>query len=287
MREIKLEINEKLDNLTVGQILTGHLKLSKRLITKLKQEEKGILLNGSHVTVRGVVKEGDTLTVNMPEKTSPNVVPVNIPLDILYEDEDLLVVNKPQDMPVHPSMNNYENTLGNAVMYYFRDEKFVYRAVNRLDRDTTGVVIIAKTPQASHSLSLQMQKGIFKKRYLCVTQGVPNPLKGEIDAPIRREKESVIKRIVAEDGKRAVTRYEVLEENGVNALVSVDLLTGRTHQIRVHFSYIGCPLKNDFLYGTQENDTPFMLHCGEVCFNHPVTGEQMKIMAPVPTYMKL
>ena len=287
MRELKLIVQSEQIDKTVGWLLVNHFKLSKRLITKLKQDPKGILLNGEHITVRGIVKQGDELLVTMPENQSLNVIPVEMPLDILYEDEDILAVNNTQDMPVHPSLNNFYNTLGNAVMYYYKDKPFVFRAVNRLDRDTTGVVIIAKTPQASHNLSVQMQKGIFKKTYLCITDGVPSPKHGEINAPIRREAESIIKRIVALDGKRAVTQYEVLEDNGINALVKVNLLTGRTHQIRVHFSYIGYPLKNDFLYGTQAGDEAFMLHCAEIKFNHPVTKEPLIISAPKPSYMKI
>ena len=165
MRELTFIIDDNYDGKSVKTVLESRFKLSKRLITKLKQDPKGILLNDSHITVRGVVKKGDILSVNMPEKISENVIPVEMPLDILYEDEDILAVNKPKDMPVHPSLNNYDNTLGNAVMYYYKDKPFVYRAVTRLDRDTTGVVIIAKTPQAGHNLSLQMQNGIFEKTH--------------------------------------------------------------------------------------------------------------------------
>lgn len=287
MRELKFTIDDNFNGKTVKTVLESHFKLSKRLITKLKQDEKGILLNGEHITVRGIVKTGDVLSVNMPEKISENVIPVEMPIDILYEDEDILAVNKPKDMPVHPSLNNYDNTLGNAVMYYYKDKPFVYRAVTRLDRDTTGVVVIAKTPQAGHNLSVQMQKGIFEKTYFCITEGVPCPEKGVIDAPIKREQESIIKRIVSPDGKKAVTEYEVVEKNRENALVKVNLLTGRTHQIRVHFSHIGYPLKNDFLYGTQTQNEEFMLHCEQVSFNHPVSGVKITIKAPLPPYMKI
>lgn len=287
MRELTFIIDDNYDGKSVKTVLESRFKLSKRLITKLKQEEKGILLNDSHITVRGVVKKGDILSVNMPEKISENVIPVEMPLDILYEDEDILAVNKPKDMPVHPSLNNYDNTLGNAVMYYYKDKPFVYRAVTRLDRDTTGVVIIAKTPQAGHNLSLQMQNGIFEKTYFCITDGVPNPEKGVIDAPIKREQESIIKRVVSPDGKRAITEYEVVEKNDKNALVKVNLITGRTHQIRVHFSYIGYPLKNDFLYGIQTENEEFMLHCEQVSFNHPISGAKITVKAPLPPYMEI
>ena len=286
MRTLKLKISNQEDGKEVKWLLFTKFKLSSRLVTKLKNTD-GIKLNNESVTVRKTVKVGDVLELILPDEKSKNVIPVDLPLDILYEDEDLLIVNKPYDMPVHPSMNNYDNTLGNAVMYRYKDIPFTYRPVNRLDRDTTGVVIVARTAQAADSLSKQMQNGTYKKTYLCITDGVPNPLKGIIDAPIKREQESVIKRIVSSDGQAAVTNYEVLKENGKNALVKVNPVTGRTHQIRVHFSYIGCPLKNDFLYGKQENDEIFMLHCSKVEFNHPVTCKKIIITAPVPHYMSI
>lgn len=286
MRTLELIIDKTDDGKEIKSLLENKLKLSRRLISGLKNND-GIKLNGDSKTVRTKVKTGDKLEIIMPEKNSANVVPVNIPLDILYEDDDLLAVNKPLDMPVHPSLNNYRNTLGNAVMYYFKDIPFTYRPVNRLDRDTTGVVIIAKTPQAANSLSKQMQKGIYEKEYCCITEGIPVPKEGTIDAPIMREKESIIKRVVASDGQYAVTNYKVEKEKGKNAILTVRPVTGRTHQIRVHLSYIGCPLKNDFLYGKQKDDSPFMLHCKKVTFNHPVTGIRMSIEAPIPEYFKI
>ena len=286
MRKLEMIIDDLNSGKEVKQLLQNNFKLSSRLITKLKNTN-GIKLNGESVTVRKVVAVGDVLELILPDAQSQNVIPIEMPLDILYEDEDILVVNKPFDMPVHPSMNNYDNTLGNAVMFHYKDIPFTYRPVNRLDRDTTGVVIIARSAYSAAELSKQLQNGTYKKTYICVTDGVPNPAIGRIDAPIKREQESVIKRIVSNDGKEAITNYKVLEENGKNALVEVKPITGRTHQIRVHFSYIGCPLKNDFLYGKQENDDIFMLHCKSVEFRHPVTKEKMTVVAPNPSYMKI
>lgn len=286
MRELTLNITEKENGADVGTLLKKHLKLSSRLITKLKNNG-GIILNGEVVTVRKIAQEGDILTVKMPENNSPNVVPRDIPLDILYEDDDLLIVNKPKDMPVHPSMNNYENTLGNAVMYYYKDIPFVYRPVNRLDRDTTGVVIVAKTPQASHDLSRQMQEGNFKKEYLALVSGIPTPEYGIIDAPIKREQESIIKRCVSPDGQRAVTEYVIIKKGEDTSVAHVKLHTGRTHQIRVHFAHIGHPLKYDYLYGTEEVGKSFCLHCYKLTFFHPVTKERVCIIANPPDYFKI
>ncbi len=281
MRELKLIITEKEEKYTVGQLIKNHFKVSSRLLTKLKQNDL-IKLNGEHVTVRGTVKIGDELKLIMPESSSLNVIPVNIPIDIVYEDEDLLVVNKPKNMPVHPSMNNYDNTLGNAVRYYFKDIPFVYRPVNRLDRDTTGLVIVAKTPYVSNSLSKQMQNNTFKKRYLALTDGIPEPFEGIIDAPIAREQESIIKRCVREDGQRAVTEYKVVKKSNDRAVAEVLLHTGRTHQIRVHFAHIGCPLFADSLYGNEVERETFNLHCNKLDFVHPVTGEEMHLECEPP-----
>ncbi len=281
MRELKLIIDEKHSEYTVGQLIKNHFKISSRLLTKLKQNDL-IKLNGEHVTVRGTVKVGDELKLIMPESSSLNVIPVNIPIDIVYEDEDLLVVNKPKDMPVHPSMNNYDNTLGNAVRYYFKDIPFVYRPVNRLDRDTTGLVIVAKTPQASHSLSEQMQKNIFRKTYLAIADGIVSPEQGIIDVPIAREQESIIKRCVRDDGQRAITEYKIIRKGNNKSVAEILLHTGRTHQIRVHFAHIGYPLYADSLYGREVPGETFNLHCRRLEFLHPVTKAQLCIECMPP-----
>ena len=277
MPDFQLNIKKEHEAYSVGELIAKNFKISSRMLTKLKNND-GIKLNGEHITVRGRVKEGDVLSLIFPKEQSKNVVPVNLPLNILFEDEQLLIVNKPKDMPVHPSLNNYTNTLGNAVMYYYKDIPFVYRPVNRLDRDTTGIVIIAKTAYAHYELSKQMQKNIFKKTYTAVTVAPPVPEKGIINAPIRREQESIIKRIVADDGQVAITEYETLSVKDGHATVKVLLHTGRTHQIRVHFAHMGFPLLYDYLYGTEVEGKTFMLHCTELEFLHPITNEKMKIV---------
>lgn len=286
MRELTLTIEEKHTNYNVGMLLKKHFGLSSRLITKLKQSG-GIKLNGEVVTVRKEVKINDILCIAMPEGISHNVIPVELPIDILYEDDDILAVNKPKNMPVHPSMNNYDNTLGNAVMFYYKDKPFVYRPVNRLDRDTTGIVIIAKTPQASHDLSRQMQESKFKKEYLALIDGIPSPEYGIIDAPIKREQESIIKRCVASDGQRAITEYVIIDKNDTSSVAHIKLHTGRTHQIRVHFSHIGHPLKYDYLYGTEEIGKTFCLHCYKLTFFHPVTKERVTLICNPPGELNL
>ena len=276
MEEIILKITAQHHGKTVKQILDGHLKLSSRLISRLKVPG-GITVNGKNVTVRAILYENDILKISPPARRSENVIPVNIPIDILYEDDDILAVNKPQDMPVHPSLHNYRNTLGNAVMYHYGNPDMVYRAVTRLDRDTTGIVLIAKTQRAAAVLSKQLIAGKIIKTYYCITENIPEPQCGEINAPIKRERESIIKRCVSPEGQNALTRYEVLIAVQGCCLIKVQPVTGRTHQIRVHLSHIGCPLKNDFLYGSQNDDAPFKLHCGSLEFYHPASGERMII----------
>ncbi len=281
MRRLQLKITQEHSGALVGYLLKNQLGISSRLLSKLKRCGE-IRLNQSHVTVRSVVSEGDLLEVFLPEESSETILPSPISLCILYEDEDLLVVNKPAGMPVHPSLNHQENTLGNAVCYHWKDHPFVYRPVNRLDKDTTGIVVVAKTQHAGFQLSRQMQDGRFQKIYYAVTARIPIPPKGIIDAPIRRETDSIIKRCVSADGQKAVTQYRVLSEKDGKALVEVKLLTGRTHQIRVHFAHIGAPLYADYLYGKEIPNTHFLLHCRQLEFWHPVTEKKLCFTCPSP-----
>lgn len=282
MRKFELVITKELDGQSVGNILRYRFFVSSRLLPELKRTG-GIILNGKSVTVREKVKEGDVFTLCLCEETpSENVVAVDIPLCILYEDEDILAVSKPKDMPVHPSLHNYENTLGNAVMYYYRDREFVFRPITRLDRDTTGIVLIAKNRLSAALLSDSMKNGQIKKTYLAYLSKTPKDKKGEIEAPIERCDESVIKRKVSPDGKYALTKYEIVSEKPDGTCVArINPITGRTHQIRVHMAHIGCPLVYDYLYGTEIPEKTLFLHCETLDFVHPITREEMHITCPV------
>ena len=250
-----------------------HLGLSVTLIKKAKYG--GIHLNGTAVTVRSSVFNGDKVEIFLPESASEGIPSADIPLKVLYEDEWLIAVDKPTNMPTHPSKGNNLPTLANAVMGYYGGN-FVFRSVNRLDRDTSGIVIIAKNQLAAGRLSDSMKKGLWSKKYHALVKGVPSPTSGIIDAPIERESEGNIKRMVRGDGKRAITKYRVIEDYGDSSLCEVTLLTGRTHQIRVHFAYIGHPLVSDFLYGTK-TERDYYLRCTEISFPHPESGEIIKI----------
>lgn len=251
------------------------LGLSVTLVKKAKYG--GIILNGTPVTVRAQVNEGDKIEIYVGGARSEGIPPMDIPIKILYEDEDILAVDKPTNMPTHPSKGNNLPTLANAVMGYYGGD-FVFRSVNRLDRNTSGIVIIAKNRISAAALSSSMKKGLWQKKYHAVVDGIPSPNEATVDAPIERIAEGNIKREVRDDGKRAITKYRVIEEMGDSSLCEVILLTGRTHQIRVHMAYIGHPLCSDFLYGVPSEKDSF-LRCVEISFPHPRTNENIVIKA--------
>lgn len=277
MNNIKLVVDEKMSGRKLRDILRRDMKLSANLLTKLKKTG-GILLNGNIAITSYIVNAGDEICINFPKEEKSNIPATDIPLEVVYEDEHIVAVNKPKDMPTHPSIGNYYNTLGNACMYYYRDVNFVFRPVNRLDRDTTGIVIIAKNAITSYLLSEQMKQGGFKKTYYAITEGIPNPKNAIIDVPIARESESIIKRKISPLGQRAITEYNVLKTHENLALLRINLHTGRTHQIRVHMAHIGTPLLYDYMYGTEVSGETLFLHCGEVEFIHPFTEEKVHLV---------
>lgn len=259
-------------------------------IVHLKKTEEGIVRNGVWAYVRDILREGDRLEISFSEEhSSENIVPSDIPLDIVYEDEDILVVNKGADTPIHPSQGNYENSLANAVMNYYRNkgESFVFRCINRLDRDTSGLVLIAKNMLSAAVLSQAMLERKICRTYLAVVKGCPDE-NGTIDLPIARREGSMIERCVdLERGERAVTHYEVLEKNERYALLKIWLETGRTHQIRVHMNAAGHPLPGDFLYYPDFTEIGRQaLHSWSLEFIHPVTGEKMHFEQPLPEDMR-
>lgn len=281
MKTIEIEITKKECNRTVKSILFDDLKMSKRLVTRLKKGD-GIKVNDEHSTVRRVVCEGDILKISFFEEQNENIVANDISLDIVYEDDEILVVNKPSDMPTHPSINHYEGTLANAVMHKFKDTKFVFRAINRLDADTTGLVIIAKNQYSANELNRQIRNREIKKVYLAICCGKLPYNSGTVEKNIKRAQESVIKRIVSDDGQYAKTDYEVLEYKDGFSLVKLRLHTGRTHQIRVHMAYINAPLYADFIYGEGIENERVRLHCYSLEFSHPVTKEKMVFKKDAP-----
>ena len=266
---------------------------SHHVLTHLKRTERGIVLNGEWAYSSTRLQSGDVLELWIrEEESSDQIIPAPLPLAIVYEDEDLMVINKPADMPIHPSINNHDNTMANAVMYYFQEkgEHFVYRCVNRLDRDTSGLLILAKNMFSAAVLYRQSAERKIHREYLAIAAG-ETPEDGIIDAPIARAADSAIMRCVDfASGERAVTHYKRLlySEERDCSLLQIRLETGRTHQIRVHMKYIGHPLLGDFLYhpSAMELIQRQALHYWSLTFAHPVTGESMHFTAPPPMDMQ-
>lgn len=278
-------ITEKEEGKTILDFLKSR-GYSHHILTLMKADKEAILLNNVRGFGKVVLSCGDVLRIHIPEaESSENILPVEMDLSILYEDEDILVLNKPADMPIHPSQGNYENTLANGAAYYFakKNEKFVYRCINRLDRDTTGALILAKNPLSAAILSRQMADRRIKRTYLALVTGIPS-LSGTIDAPIARAEGSTIEReINYEKGETAVTHYQLLAPGEHYSLVELHLETGRTHQIRVHMKHIGHPLPGDYIYNpVYDRIRRQPLHSFQLEFEHPITGEPLLFTAPLP-----
>lgn len=260
------------------------------VITHLKRTENGIMLNGEWARMRDILHTGDVLTIQLLETaSSDNIVPTPLPLTIVYEDEDILIINKAADTPIHPSQGNYDNTLANAVAYYFKQkgESFTYRCINRLDRDTTGLLILAKHMYSASILSKMVQRHEIHREYLAIATGTVYP-EGTIVAPIGRANGSTIERCVDEEnGEYACTHYKTLSTKNGYSLVSLKLETGRTHQIRVHMKYIGHPLPGDFLYNPDYSVIKRQaLHSHKLTFKHPITEKTMEFVAELPEDMR-
>ena len=292
-RIITYQINETFQNTTILQFLKKKHYTDKAIIA-LKKTPEGILLNGVWAYVNQKISSGDILTIKLSEtESSEKIVPEKLDMDIVYEDEDILVVNKPANMPVHPSQNHYTGTLANGIAYYFaaQGKPFIFRCVNRLDRDTTGLTILCKHQLASGILSNMVSERLIKRTYLAIcTDDGSLPENGTINAPIARKEGSTIERIVDyEKGEDATTRFKKLLHlpDKQISLIQLRLETGRTHQIRVHMSSIGHPLIGDDLYGgdcTMINRQA--LHSYSLHFIHPVTLEEMYFEQELPEDMK-
>lgn len=284
-RVLCYEIEETHQEERVGDFLRQK-GYSRHLLTHLKNTEDGIVCNGQMIRPYEKLKIGDELVVTLEEeKTSEKIIPVCIPLSIVYEDEDLLVIDKPADMPIHPSVNNHGNTLANALAGYYhqKGEAFVFRCINRLDRDTTGLLIVAKNGLSGAILSDMGKKREIHREYLAIACG-HTPPEGNIDAPIARKEDSILERCVNfEKGERAVTHYRTLKYKDGYSLVSLILETGRTHQIRVHMKYLGYPLTGDYLYYPDYTLLDHQaLHSYRLAFQHPITGKEMEFTAAPP-----
>lgn len=283
---------------TIAAFLTKQGWTSQNL-KNLRKTPDGIVVNGERAFQNYRLQPEDLLKVRvMEEASSGKIVPVKLPFSIVYEDEDIIAVNKPADMPIHPSLRNYENSLANALMYYYaqQDSPFVFRCINRLDRDTSGLTIVAKNSVSAGILGKQMAASVknscipkpLRREYLGIVRGESVPEHGTIEAPIARKDTSVIERMVDfQNGEHAVTHYEVVKRGHGHSLLKLWLETGRTHQIRVHLKYAGFPLIGDYLYNPDmEYIHRQALHSYRLTFLHPITGQSLQLEAPMPEDMK-
>lgn len=289
-RTISYDIDSHSEGLRVEQFLRRKGYSAQNLST-IKRMPESILVNGVHYYMKQTLKAGDRLLVRIQEtESSRNIPPVCAPLSIVYEDEDLIVVNKPAGMPIHPSLNNYTNSLANALAWYYQQQgkPFIFRCCNRLDRDTSGLTVVAKHLVSGNILSTMTKKKEVRREYLAVVRGHIAPESGTISAPLTRKEGTIIERIVDFDrGEPAVTHYHLIQEANGHSLVSLQLETGRTHQIRIHLKHLGFPLVGDYLYNPDmEYISRQALHSFRLSFPHPITGEAMDFTAPLPEDMR-
>ena len=288
---MKLEytVTETTKYTNIKQVLKSEFSISDRLILRLKKAGQ-IYCNGKAVSVNEQLHLNDIITADLAfEESCENIVPTKMNLDILYEDEGLLVVNKTPNTPVHPSLNYYEDSLSNGVKYYFDTIglKRKIRPINRLDKDTSGIVLFAKNEYIQECLVKQMKTNKFEKEYLALVQGVLTTKLQTVIAPIARKDTSIIERCVSEDGDYAETIIELIDTYSSYSLVKCTLKTGRTHQIRVHTKHISHPILGDTLYGNSSSlISRQSLHAYKVKFIHPITKEQLEIICNPPEDMR-
>lgn len=290
-RTIAYEITTEYKGIKVSRFLK-EMGYPEKILTILRKVDGNLTINGEiiHMNYELLTSNSkETLVIHIyEEESSENIISVNMPIDIIYEDEDIIVINKSASMPIHPSLNNYDNTLANAVAYYFMEkgEPFTFRCINRLDKDTTGLTVLAKHYLAAGILSQSMQTRNIKREYTAIVEGRFDSESGKINLPIGRESTSLITRnIDYEHGETAITNYQVLryiEEKDLS-LVKLNLETGRTHQIRIHMKAIGHPLIGDYLYNPNNSLLKRQaLHAGYIEFCHPITKEKISLSAPFP-----
>lgn len=289
-RTIEYLIDENSNGLRVEQFLRRR-GFSRQNLTEIKQMPQSVMVNGVHYYMRQQLCTGDHLAIHICEtQCSEKIPPCELPLDIIYEDEDIIVLNKPADMPIHPSMNNYYNSLANALAFYYEQQgkPFIFRCCNRLDRDTSGITVVAKHLVSASILASMVIERKVSREYLAIVRGSLPEKNGTINAPLGRKPGSIIERTIDwENGETAITHYRVVEEKNGHSLVSLKLETGRTHQIRIHMKHLGYPLIGDYLYNPDmERIGRQALHSHRMCFPHPITGEMMEFVAPLPEDMK-
>lgn len=274
--------NEHFDN--IKEVLKTKFEISDRLLLKLKTNNK-IFLNGKATNIKTPVNSNDIIEILMDfDEDNTNIVPTKMKLNILFEDDSLLILNKPAGFPIHPSMLHFEDSISNGVKYYFDSIglKKKIRPVNRLDKDTSGIVIFAKNEYVQECLVRQMKRNEFIKEYIAICEGVLAKTSGVINEPIARKENSIIERCIDSKGDIAITHYDIIKSNQNLSVVHLKLETGRTHQIRVHMAYIGNSILGDTLYGKASNlINRQALHSYRISFMHPVTHKKIELTAPL------
>ena len=290
-RRLTLTVTPAMAGEKIDTLLRRELHLSGTVIRRIKWLEDGILLDGVRAITGQRTAAGQVLSVRVADPDHKGImVPAPGPLDIVYEDGDLLVLNKAPGVTVHPGPGHYADTLCNFIAYYYREQGITadVHPVQRLDRGTSGLMVVAKHPHAQERLKGQLHTPAFRRVYLAVCDGTPEPPAGVVDVPIGRVPGSLVARRADPAGQRAVTRYRTLDAGRGRALVELELDTGRTHQIRVHMAHLGCPLTGDFLYGTEDPGliSRPALHSARLSLLHPVTGARMEWTQPLPEDMR-
>lgn len=287
MSTLEEKVDKSFEGRKIREFLKEKMGLSSRLI-KGASIDKRILVNNNPVKMNYVLKENDDILINLAKKESQNITPEKIDLDIVYEDKDIIVINKRPNMVVHPTKRYQSGTLANGLLYYFKEtnQDCIVRLVSRLDMDTSGLIIVAKNQYAHSELSNEMQNNNIEKRYLAVVHGHFDKMEGTIDLPIYRpEIEGVMARVVDERGQRSITHYKVVERFKDADLVECLLETGRTHQIRVHMKAMGHPIYGDSLYGETDDSELIArqaLHAYGLNFKSPRTKEKLSLRASLP-----
>lgn len=285
---MQITVEQQYDGVILRSFLRSTLGISAKMLTKLKNDEEGIVVNGTRVTVRYVLRAGDVLALMDRDREMGHVIPVELPVEILYEDDDVVLVNKPNGMPTHPSHDHLDDTLANALLFHYRERgiPFVFRPISRLDRNTSGVVLVAKNKIAAARLDEAMRERRIEKTYLALLVGAPEARSGRIETYICRTDASIITRRVCREDETgasyALTEYEVLGVGKDVSLVRAHPRTGRTHQLRVHFSSVGCPILGDDLYGEASDKIARQaLHAYRLTFPHPSDGRPVTVEAPL------
>lgn len=289
MRKLTFVVGAEDDGRLIKRVVRGRMGISHRGFSDIKNQH-AMLVDGRPVLANYCVHAGEVITLYLPEDPPPQPMELDdTPIEVAYEDQDILIVNKPAPLASQSSPRQVGFTLANRVAYYYRDQKdFAYRPVNRLDKGTSGLMVIARHAHAQHLMQQMLHGPDFVRGYEAIVEGALCPPEGTIDLPILKAPGATVRRMVGPGGKQCVTHYKTLEQKGGLSRLTIRLETGRTHQIRVHMAHMGCPVVGDFLYGKEDERLPgrFALHSAYLSCLQPVSGERVECRAPLPVELE-